>query len=274
MMMTGYKLDIIVTTHNRLDLTMKCIEHIYGCTQSPFHLIVVDDSTDLTPLYMAELKGKYDNITYIHSDEPYKSGNQIFNVGFKHCKTDYVAIVMNSVAVEPEWESAGLRLLDDQPKIGIVGFKNLLPNGLIESAGIRMVSYLPVDIGRDFPAHRLPGIYEVEAAQWAFCLLRKEAVVGNLEEDIFNGFKGVDDIDNCFVVKKKGWKIFYCGLGVGYHAPRATRGSNSLEAKKLNAENLTTFYKRWGLYDDWQKEIKGLTDEDLVHQGPITRGEA
>jgi len=131
-----------------------------------------------------------------------------------------------------------------------------------------MVKWLPTDIGRDLPGHRLSGIYPVDAVQWAFALLRKEAVKGNLDEDLFNGFKGVDDIDNCFVVKSKGWDIFQCGLSVGYHAPKASRGDNSFDGKKLNAENMTTFYKRWGLYDDFQKEIKGLTEEDLIHQFP------
>ncbi len=272
MMTMEYKLDIIVPTHNRLDLLMKCIDALYVCTPSPFHLIVVDDSIDLTPLYMTDLKKHYDNLTYIHSDEPYKTGNQIFNVGLENAKTEYVAAVMNSVTVQPEWEVTALKLMDENPKIGIVGFKCLFPEylgGNIESAGIRMAKWLPVDIGRDLPSHRLSSIYRVEAVQWAFALLRKEAI-GHLEEDLFNGFKGVDDIDNCFVVKDKGWEIFYCGLGVGYHDPKATRGDNSLEAKKLNAENMVTFYKRWGLYEAFQEQIKDLTEVDLIHQMPIS----
>ncbi len=267
-MTTEYKLDIIVPAHEHLGLTMKCMDALYAHTTEPFHLIVVDDSTDLTPLYMADLTRKYDNLTYIHSDEPYKSGNQIFNIGLDHAKTDYVATVMNSITVEPKWEIAGLKLMSENPRIGIVGFKCLFPDNTIESAGIKMLGYLPCDIGRDMPSHRLSGIYQVEAVQWAFALLRKQAVVGNLDEDLFNGFKGVDDIDNCFVVKDKGWDIFQCGLGVGVHEPKASRGDNSLEGKKLNAENMTTFYKRWGFYDAFQKEVKGLTEEDLVHQPP------
>lgn len=269
--MMEYKLDIIVPAHEHLDLTMKCMDALYACTSTPFHLIVVDDSIDLTPLYMTELQRSHDNLTYIHSDEPYKSGNQIFNIGLEHTKTAYTATVMNSITVEPEWEIQALKLMDENPKIGIVGFKCLFPNGLIESAGIKMARWLPTDIGRGYPGHRLSGIYKVEAVQWAFALLRKEAVVGNLDEDLFNGFKGVDDIDNCFVVKNKDWDIFYCGLGVGYHEPKASRGDNSLNGKKLNAENMTIFYKRWGLYNDFQGEVKGLTEEDLIHQFPIPK---
>lgn len=258
------QLDIIVITHGRLDLTMRCMNALYSHTQTPFHLIVIDDSDDLTPLYFDSLRKTYDNITYIHSDVPYKTGNQIFNIGFKHCKTPYVATVMNSMRVEPDWEVVGLELMKKNPLIGIIGFKCLFPDNRIESAGIKMQKWLPCDVGRDMPSHRLSVVGECDAVQWAFALLRLEAVKDTLEDDVFHGFKGWDDIDNCFCVKKKGWKIIYDGLGVGYHEPRSTRGDNSNDAMIKNKENGLTFYKRWGFYDEF---IKAHPD-GAVHQGP------
>ena len=82
-------IDIIVPTHHglpyvksKLRLTMQCIESLYMNTKTPFHLIIVDDSRDrLTPVYLEELQKErgHEDITVIHSDKPYKSGNQIFN---------------------------------------------------------------------------------------------------------------------------------------------------------------------------------------------------
>ena len=244
-------IDIVVPTHGHLELTMRCINALYLNTSTKFHLIVVDDSTDLTPRYFKQLQKEHDNITYIHSKKPYLCGNQLFNIAFKHMKTDYIATVMNSITVEPDWEIVALQLMKDNPKVGVIGFKCLFPWGQIESAGIALVKYLPVDLGRSLPGHRLSNVYETLAVQWAFALLRKEAVVGVLEEDVFHGFKGWDDIDNCFVVKKAGWKVMYCGLGVGYHEPRATRGDNSQEAYLKNKENAEYFYKRWGLWETY-----------------------
>lgn len=256
-------LDVMIPAHNRLDLTMKCVLALYSHTQSPFHLIICDDSTDnLTPLYFKELitngvtpLPKVNNITYIHPDEPFKEGNQFFNLALKYTKSDYLATVMNSIRVEPEWEIVAIQnVMKDNPQIGIIGFKCLLPSGLIESAGIKMMKYLPTDMGRDLPGHRLCNVYEPDAVQWAFALLRKKAILGNLEEGIFNGFVGWDDIDNCFQIKQKGWKVLYCGMGVGYHEPRATRGKNDAEAAKKNRDNGVKFYKRWGLWDEFVKE--------------------
>lgn len=275
-------IDIVVPAHGRLDLTIRCIHALYQNTQSPFHLIVVDDSTedmddgmDMTKIYMERLQGKYDNVTYIHSDVPYDNGNQIFNIGFRAAKYDFVAFVMNSMTVEPDWEVIATQFMRQNPNVGVIGFKCLFPSGIIESAGIRMMGYTPIDVGRDMPGHRLSAIYETPAVQWAFSLVRKKAGQ-ELEEDVYNGFKGWDDIDNCFVVRKRGYKIYYCGLGVGYHEPRATRGRNDIDSHFQNLQNGEAFYKRWGYWDLFKKysgkpdNYEGVKKEDLArHAMPV-----
>ena len=248
-------IDVIVPTHNKIELTIRCINALYENTVAPFHLIVVDDSTDrITPIYFEELQKERNNITFIHSDEPYTEGNQLFNVGFEHCQAPYVATVMNSVTVEPDWEIVALNVLRDDPKVGIVGLKCLFPNGRIESAGIAMAKYTPVDIGRDAPSHRMTALYECPAVQWAFAIVRVEAAKGYIPENVYNGFKGWDDIDNCFVHRNNGWKIMYCGYGVGYHYPRATRGANTQESHDRNRENAKIFYKRWGYWEAFKRD--------------------
>lgn len=256
----GYALDVVVPTHGRLDITMSCLKALYDFTRTPFHLIVVDDSVDLTPLYLTQFCKEHDNVTYIHSNVPYRCGNQIFNKGLEHCKTPFMATVMNSLRVEPNWEDGGLQVLNSDPKIGLVGFKSLfwapmeITHGSIESAFIKMNKYLPCDVGRHEPGHRLAFVMPVDAVQWAFAMVRVEAAKGNLGENTFNGFRGWDDIDNCFVLKSKGWKIFYCGASVGYHEPRATRGDNSAKADQENRENGIAFYKRWGFWDEFVQQ--------------------
>jgi hypothetical protein len=187
-------------------------------------------------------------------------------MGLKECKTKYVATVMNSIEVEPEWEIVGLQLMKNNPKLGTIGFKCLYRNYLIESAGIAMHNFTPIDLGRDLPGHRLSKVYECIAVQWAFALHRVEAIKGILEENVFKPHRGWDDIDNCFVVKKNGWQIFYCGLGVGIHEPRSTRGDDSLEAYIENRENAETFYKRWGYWDKFL-ESRQPTVEEIKKKG-------
>lgn len=264
-------IDVILPTHNSMDvdfdkglgLTISCVRALYRNTLAPFNLIVVDDSTDkLTPLYFRELKKRQKNVTYIHH-APFKEGNEYLNLALSYTKTPYVACIGNSIKVEPDWEVVALNIFKEQKDVGIVGFKNLFPEGAlgntIESAGITIVNYTPVDIGRDLPSHRMTALYGCPAVQWAFCMVRKDAVVDengvpNLPEGIYNGFKGWDDIDNCFVLRKRGWRVMYNGYGVGYHTPRATRGSSTQVAQKENRSNARIFYKRWGFWDVFTKE--------------------
>ncbi len=285
--------DIILLTHGKLELTVESVKAIYAFTRTPFQLIVVDDSTpdlddgtDLTPLWFEKFQKKHDNVTLLHSEIPYREGNQAFNIGLQHAEHEFVALVMNSVIVEPEWERVALQFLKENPRIlnddgtikeggvGVVGLKSLNQWGRIESAGIAMDTSgasgqgcMPVDLQRDHPSHRFTTLYKVEAVQWALAILRKEAVIGNLEEGVFNGFKGMDDIDNCFVVRSKGWDIFYCGYGCGIHKTRATRGSNMKIDIELNRQNRERFYKRWGYWDKYFANTGVKVPEDIIQPG-------
>ena len=167
---------------------------------------------------------------------------------------------MNSVTVQPDWEILAVHILKCDPTIATIGLKCLFPWGTIESTGIRLLAareyggievagIFPSDIGANIPGHLLCNSFEREAVQWAFAVHRKEALMGNLEEGIFHGFLGWDDIDNCYVLRKKGYKILYSGNGAGYHIPRATRGLNGSDKEGFikNYENAEIFRKRWNL---------------------------
>jgi hypothetical protein len=47
-----------------------------------------------------------------NGDKPYAEGNEFFVEGFKLCKYEYVATVMNSIKVEPDWETVALQLME------------------------------------------------------------------------------------------------------------------------------------------------------------------
>ena len=249
-------LDILVPTHNHLEQTMRCLIALYRYTATPFHLIVTDDSNDgLTPRYLERLQKDRENITYIHTDTPYKNSYEFINKGLEYCETPYMALVVNSVTVEPDWETAGLHLIKTEPKIGVIGFKCLTPVGIIESAGLRITEDGSSirDIGAGQAGHRLSKVYECKAVQWAFVLLRKEAVIGTMDECPYNGFRGWEEFETCFTIRENGWGIIYCGLGVGYHQAFATREKRDEEALRQNLENREIFAKRWGFWPTYSK---------------------
>ena len=259
---TDEPIDIIVPTHGRLDLTSHCVKALYANTRHPFRLIVVDDTTpdmeegeDRTLEWFEKLMVDQRNITFIHSPKPFHSGNQIFNTGLNNSENRFVATVMNSVVAEPDWDIVPVSMMDNNPKIGIIGMKCLKlgwdekQDGQIESAGIKMSGFTPCDMGRDEPGHRLTTAYPCFSVQWAFALLRRTAVEGQLDPDLWEGFVGFDDIDNSLVLRSRGWEAWYCGFGAGYHHTHATRGRDTTEALSKNRKNAEKFYKRWGYWD-------------------------
>lgn len=259
----GEPIDIILLTHGKLDLlTVPCVSAIYANTRSLFHLIIVDDTTpdmedgkDQTAQWVRRLQVDQQNVTFVHSDFPYKSGNQIFNIGLAHGNSRFVALIMNSVLVEPDWDIVPIQMMTNNPKIGIIGMKCLKlgwgdnSDGLIESAGVYMNGFTPCDIGRDETSHRFLGAYPCASVQWAFSMVRREAVVGNLDEDLWQGFVGWDDIDNSIYLRYKGWEVWYCGTGIGYHRTHATRGSGKNDVLRKNRINAEIFFKRWGYWE-------------------------
>ncbi len=265
---TSYRLDIIVLTHGHMELSIRCVKALYKHTSIPFHLIVMDDSTpdmndgtDMTPEWFTRFAAAHDNCTLVHSDEPYGTSLHLFEMAFPYCKTPYVTVVVNSMVVEPEWELAALQVMETNSAIGMIGLKCLrMGTELIESAGLAYTidNTQLADMGRGLSSHRLSKLYECDAVQWAFVLLRLEAVKDNLGADIYWGFKGMEEFETCYTMRQKGWKIYFCGLGVGYHQTLATRIATSDDDIIKNLQNKELFSKRWGFWSDYHKMHRQL----------------
>ena len=247
-------IDVILLTHNKLDNTMRCIDHLYRNTDIPFGLTVIDDSDDrVTPVffeYLIEQKNKEQK--YVHYYRPnivIRSGNQAINIGLRETKSDPVIFLTNSTWVEPGWLPVALQIMAGDPKVGTVGFKLLFPDTstIIEAGAVFFADTAGrVNVGMHEPSHRYTHIREVDAVGWAVILLRRAALpVNGLEEDYYIGFRGSDDVDNCLEMKKRGWKVIYNGYGAAYHKLGACIGLDSQQGQIDSMENSRRFQERW-----------------------------
>ncbi len=240
-------LDIIIPTHNKVQLTIQCLEALYKNTPEPFRLIIVDDSTDFTPDYLRLQNIEHGNITLIHSDKPYKTGNQTLNIGLAEVKTDVAVFMANSTFVEPDWTLYPPSIMNESPKVGIIGAKLLYQSGIIEHCGIVFADSAPgvlMDIGRGEPGHRHSMVMEVPAVGFALVFLRMEAMP-LFDETTYIGWGGYEDIDACMQVKENGWQILCCGMCSAYHTAAATRLKDKATFDKNMLENRRRFVKRW-----------------------------
>lgn len=261
-------LDIILPTHNKLEMTIQCLNRIYMFTSIPFKVFMIDDSDDETPIWVENHRHEYPALNYVRPEDGRKftCGNEIINLGLKLSDSPYVAHICNSILVEPQWADMGYLLLKQYPDVAVVGFKLLLPSSyLIEHAGIGLGDTVPIDLGRHSLSHHHTYIKKRDAVAWSMVLLRREAVEGNLEENIFHGFRGWDDIDNCLTLREKGWKILYCGAGAGIHYAHYTRHAKSPEDREKIYDNMKTFIKRWPSAI-LATEIEGRGKKDILDQ--------
>ncbi len=235
-------LDIILLTHNHLENTKRCLEALYENTGVPFLLWVIDDSTDSTSTYFRQLNEEKHNICFYHPVVPITSANMVINMGKKLTLSDPFVFLTNSTFVTKGWLDKALPLMDN-PKVGIVGFK------LVDPETHRIVDAAGEGIG--WLEDSLTFASEVIRVAWAAVLIRR-AALHELDENYYIGFRGVDDTDNCFEIRNRGWKIIYNGYGIIYHKPCSSNG-------KEMGENCKRFLEKW-------------KDDPLVNKSGITVG--
>ncbi len=243
-----FPIDIILVTHNKMDNTIRCINALYKNTREAFKLTVIDDSTDETEAYFRRLIAEGDEINYVRPDVHLGSCSQAINIGLKLTKTDPVIFLTNSTFVEPDWLTMGIKIMEEDPLAGIVGFKILYPEtNVIMEAGLHVFPDASrQNVGMYEPGHRYNHIREVNAVGWAVVLLRRAALPPEgLDESFYIPWRCVADLDFCLEVKKRGWRIYYNGMGVVYHILSASQGGGTEQGRKECAENCRRFEEKW-----------------------------
>ncbi len=242
------EIDIFVITHNNLGITINCLDALYNNTDPDvFNLIVLDDSTDLTPVYMELFQKEHSNMRYIGIDDHSIGGAAKLDIGMAQTDAEFVVGMSNSIMVEPRWLNMPLDIMKTRPEIGGVGPKDIMPNGMIGNAGVIIGEGKVVCIGANEPGYRYSFIYEVDAIGCG--VFRRKAVesIGGWERKGYIPYGTMDDIDMSLLLKEKGWKIVYCGYSCIVHKNAATRGTLPDYPQRI-AKNRALFESRWGSY--------------------------
>lgn len=219
--------DVFLFTYNHLNVTKRCIDALYrNTTEFNFLLTVVDDSTDDTPEYFAQLSKEKGNIQFLHSDEHFRNMDEKYNLALKYTENPFIVFLANSVMAEPGWISYATQLIKENPRIAQVGVKSVLPGGMIENAGVFVCDNEIRCIGTGEPGHRYSFTYEIDAVGQNACIYRREAIANGFDFSEYIPYSGPTDIDHCLTLKEKGWEIWYCGNGAVYHLTKTTRGDN------------------------------------------------
>jgi hypothetical protein len=155
------------------------------------------------------------------------------NQGFRKAKGKYLLILNPDVELLPGSADKMIDFLERHPEAGLLLPKLINPDGSLQFSCRKFYDFSTLlfrrtPLGRIFPNHwtirrhlmmdwNHEEVREVDWGLGACMFLRREALVGQgiFDERFFLYF---EDVDLCFRLKKKGWKVIYNPEAVMVHA--------------------------------------------------------
>ncbi|MCL4352864.1 glycosyltransferase family 2 protein [Patescibacteria group bacterium] len=218
-------LSIIIVSYNTKQFLLNCLRSIIDTTRNiSCEIIVVDNaSLDGTSSAISDFTAQTE-VKFVENKKNlgFSKAN---NIGVKKSRGRYLLFLNPDTLIYEGALEAMVRFMDQHLDAGVATCRMNLPNGEIDDAShrgfptpLRAFFYF-AGLSRIFPKSPLfngyhlgykdlDKIHEIEACAGAFMLVRREAgdKIGWWDEDYF--FYG-EDLDFCYEIKQKVWKIYY-----------------------------------------------------------------
>ncbi len=236
--------SIIIPTRDKVDLLRSCIDGLLYRTNYPrIEILVIDNrSVELqTHAYLTEISER-PNVRVLRFDRDFNWG-AMNNLGARAAEGDIVLLLNNDTdVIDPDWLSEMVAQVM-RPEVGVVGAKLLYHDRTVQHAGLVL--------GPDAHAfHRFrhvtdtaPG-YRDELAQ----VRNVSAVTGAclaIRRDVFEAVGGIEettlavtwsDVDLCFRVRERGYRVICTPFARMLHLELATRGADDTPERITRAE--------------------------------------
>jgi GT2 family glycosyltransferase len=240
------KVVLLILTWNRRDDVLRCVASLARSDYPNLVPIVIDNASEDDSV--AALRACHPDLLVIENrtNRGYAGGN---NVGLEWAMkedAEYVQIINSDTEVTADMTSAMVRVAETDPRIAVIGCRNLLledPGRLWGGYGI--LDYGPFVVrtaGRGEPDG--PRWQSVCDADWVIgngYLWRSAALgrIGLLDENFF-GYH--EDVDWCVRARKAGYRIVYAGTAAILH-----RGGSSSDASHARRFPASYFLGRNGV---------------------------
>lgn len=253
------ELSIIILNYNVKDLLLNCLESVFKNMgkEDKWQVIVVDNAS--SDGSAEAVKEKFPEAEVLESKENlgFAGGN---NLGVKRAKAQVILFLNPDTIIVGSAIQKTLEVLLSNPDYGAVTCKVELPDGKLDYSCHRgfptpwnSFAYFGGLSGR-FPKSKLFSGYtagylplseahEIDCATGAFLMVRKTAgeQISWWDEDYFwNG----EDIEFCFSLKEKGWKIFYYPEVKIIHYKGSSAKSAKAETISHGISAMRIFYKK------------------------------
>ncbi len=242
------ELSIIILTYNTQKYILKCLASLMRVkNEVNFEIVLCDNgSSDGT---VEAVRKNFPKVIVIENNANlgFAKGN---NAARKVAKGKYVLFLNDDTEVYKNVLSKTLQYLKEHPDVGAVTCKLVLPGGSLDRDVRRAFptpwvsfTHLALPLDKIFPKSKLFARYwygyvspdiiqEVDVIQGAYFLATKKLIdsVGWFNEAYF--LDG-EDIDLCWKIKKKGYKIVYYPEVSVLHYKGAAKGKNLKTLKSV-----------------------------------------
>ncbi|MGZ9165573.1 MAG: glycosyltransferase family 2 protein [Anaerolineales bacterium] len=211
-------MSIIIVNWNTARLLIECLDSIYRAEPRPaFEIIVVDNgSTDDS---ISLVRARYPDVQLVLNDQNLgfaRANNQ----GFALARGRYYLLLNSDTVVSPGALDELVRVADNHPDVGAIGPKLLNKDGTLQPSWASFPTFWSELIGKSIrrrkPVDDVSSAYEVDWVMGACMLVRSETVadIGMMDEGYF--FYS-EEVDWCFRMNQKGWKVWYLSNPEIYH---------------------------------------------------------
>lgn len=216
-------LSIVIVSYNTKDILKKCLESIENTSKNfTYEIVVVDNASADGSSEMVKTNFK-DVILFANKENlGFSKAN---NLGVKKTKGRYVLFLNSDTEVYSGTLETMIEFMDSNKEAGAATCKVEMLGGKIDDASHRgfptpwnalnhfsgiskLLGNTKLFGGYNLGYMDLSKVHEIDALAGAFMLVRRTAgeQVSWWDEDYF--FYG-EDLDFCYMLKQKGWKIYY-----------------------------------------------------------------
>lgn len=300
-------LSIIIVNYNTKELLKKCLESIFRLPPSPwrYEVIVVDNNSSDGSVreirrWKRERGGERPELKLVENKKNlgFARAN---NLGLRKAGGEFILFLNPDTIVPPKTIPILVDYLRKHPRVGVVTCRVELPSGELDDAcrrgfptpwnafchfaGLdRLFSRIRFFSGYTLGYLPADKIQEIDACCGAFFLTRKKILeeIGSFDEKFF--WYG-EDLDLCFRIKQRGYKIIYYpkvkiihykGASSGLkkssrEVSKASRAIRKMAAEK-SVEAMKIFYRkhyrgRYPFFVDWLVNLGiGLLFQIRVHR--------
>lgn len=277
--------SIVILTRDGIDYLKTLFENFAETICYPnYEIIVVDnDSSDETVEYLKELSKELPiKIIENKENESFSTAN---NRGVEASQGEYILLLNNDMEPIYGWLNHMMKTYLESPEIGIVGAKLIFPyrkddptSMRTQNEGIRYTElngFLNPNDGYIVPYNIKEGNLfenddenqELASILGASLLIKKDLYeeVGGLDDGYIYNY---EDIDLCFKIIQKGYKVIYAPKAKLYHYYQATR-KDGFDLSPNDMKNRIHLYRKWNTWLCERVFIDRLNNELIFSEYPL-----